>query len=243
MNKIFFISECGINANGSVSHAKEQIRQSKYAKASAVKFQIYNTHQLFEPTFPYFKDSLQGMFSPEQHEQLAKYAESEGIEWFASPFHPWAVELMEKIGVKRYKVASRIVEEPQVLYEINKTRKPVIMSVGMSNDWRIDEALKLLINCHISILYCVCKYPSSPGDFDFNEMLRLKNRYNRPIGFSSHCPKIEPTLEAIKLGATIIEHHTTMSRELPGCDQSSSLLYSEFRELVKKSKELDLCKN
>lgn len=236
--KVFIISECGINANGYNSIAKEQIRQSKFAGADAVKFQVYNPIELLGKDSPYLQDAVRGMFSHGRYAQLREYAYKRGIIWFASPFSVEAVDFLDGLNVEIFKVASRSVSDLKLLKSIAEKGKPVIMSVGMSNYEEIDNALKVLSGLNVTLLYCVCKYPSNKEDFDLNEIIRLKERFKLPVGFSSHCPDISVALEAVKLGATVIEQHTTVSRNLPGCDQSSSITYPELRTLVEETRKL-----
>jgi len=237
---VFLISECGINANGSTREAEDQILRSKEAGADAVKFQVYDTDQLFDKSFKYYEDSKRGMFSQYQHNHLAKVCKNLGIEWFASPFHDWAVDLCEELGVKRYKVASISVKNRPLLEKIASTKKPVILSCGSSLPNQVEDAIDIIGKDNIqALLYCITKYPTPKEDFRFWEMFRLAKDHEVPVGLSSHCPEIWPAVKAVALGATVIEQHTTVSRDLPGCDQPASLTYEEFAELVKITRKLE----
>ena len=122
---------------------------------------------------------------------------------------------------------------------IAQTKKPVIMSCGMGNHGEIQDALNVLSSNEVTLLYCVCSYPTNKRDLNFTEMFKLWLRFRKPVGFSSHCPEIYPAIKAAGLGASVIEHHFTMSRKLPGCDQSSSLEPNEFRKMCDIIRELD----
>ena len=238
MNKTFIISECGINANGNTIDAMRQIDLSKLAGASAVKFQIYDTDRLFAKDFKYYEDSKRGMFSHYQHIELADYAKIRAIEWFASPFHLDSVDLMESLGVRRYKIASRSVFDLSLLERVAKTNKPVIMSCGMGREEDITKAVDIFLSKEIplTLLYCKCLYPAKKEDINLNEMIELGKRYRVPYGLSSHCPDIDIGLEAINMGASVLEYHTTLDRTQPGCDQSSSIEYPDLMKLVDRAK-------
>lgn len=231
----FIVSECGINANGIYSFATKQIYESKQAGADAVKFQLYNTYELFKPDFPFFNDSLRGMFNDVEHRRLQNYANLENIEYFASPFHLWAVDVLESMGVKRYKVASRSVTDLELIKKIGETKKPVIISNGLVSDRQLETAILKLGHRNVTILYCVAKYPSTPSDFDLSSISRLKKRFGFPVGLSSHCPDVDFLSQTVlDLKLPMLEVHTTLNRGMPGCDQSSSLEYSELKELVER---------
>lgn len=231
------IAECGINAAGSEFIAEQQIYQAFKAGANAVKFQVYNTDRLYKGKKPpAYKDSKRGEFSYDTHKRLAQFAKETRIEWFASVFDEFAVDLCEEIGVKRYKIASRSVKDEGLLKKIRQTNKPVIISIKRPCS-EAKKAIEIFEGLPVILLYCVPNYPTQMRDLDFMEMRNIHWDYKLPIGFSDHTQGIWASLEAVRMGATIIEKHFTISRLLPGCDQICSIEPSELDLLIKSIKQ------
>lgn len=240
VKKVTLISECGINHNGSFSMAVDQIQRSAKAGADVAKFQLYDPYTILKGVDPDIVDyASRCQFSKEQLRELAAHCKANAIEFMCSPFHPWAVDFLEGLKVRRYKVASRTVPDLETLKAINGTQKPVFMSTGMSKPDDVKKALDTLRDCDVTLLYCVARYPTAPADFNFAKLFRLHKDHARPVGFSSHCPSIWPAVKAVALGAVVVEQHTTISRELEGCDQSSSLTYEELAELASAIRSLE----
>lgn len=236
MPKTFIIAECGINAVGNLDLAKQQIDLAAACGCDAVKFQVYDTDKLYnyDRTVPSYKDSQKGWFSHKNFRILANYT-PDNMEWFAAPFDTEAVALLEDIGVKRYKVATRSVTDIKLLEAIAKTGKPVIMSFGKHTAEDKTKALDILFCNDVTLLYCVADYPTDVCNLDFTKMTEL----SKPYGFSDHTTGIWASLEAVRLGATVIEKHFTASRNLDGCDQICSLEFPELKLLVKSIRQYE----
>jgi len=234
--KTQIIAECGINANGDVNMAKQQIDYATAAGASAVKFQVYNSEKLHGVSSPVFKDAKRGEFAYKDLQVLADYST---IEWLATPFDEDAVDFLGGVGVTRYKIASRSLTDWALLAKVAKTKKPVILSTGRHDTGAIRKALDVLKGCRVTLLYCVPNYPTKIQDLNFNRMVKLKDLFKVPIGFSDHTTGIWASVEAVRLGALLIEKHFTVSRSLPGCDQVCSLEPQEFKLLVKSIRQLE----
>ena len=120
--KTFIVADCGINANGNIELAKQQIDLATASGVDAVKFQVYNSERLHGVNSPVYKDAKRGEFSYEHFRVLADYCP---IEWFASGFDTGAIDLLDNIGVKRHKIASRSMTDWELLARINKLTFPV----------------------------------------------------------------------------------------------------------------------
>lgn len=240
MSKVKIIAECGINANADLTTAKQQIDLSTACGCDMVKFQVYSAEKLHGIDSPVYKDAKRGEFSYKDIEVLADYSP---IEWFATPFDVEAVDLLEKIGVKRYKVASRSMTDWALLKKINDTSKPVYMSTGKHDTGAITKAVGILDTCDITLMYCVPNYPTHIKDIDFSRMTKLHELFKLPVGFSDHSTGIWASIEAVRLGASVIEKHFTVSRGLPGCDQVCSLEPLEMKLLVKSIRQLEAYRN
>lgn len=236
--KTYIIAECGINACGSIEVAKQQIDLACACGCDAVKFQVYDTDRLYnyDRTVKSYKDSQRGWFSHKNFRVLADYSP---IDWFAAPFDEEAVALLEDIGVDKYKVASRSVTDHKLLECIAKTKKPVILSTGRHDTNAVKAAIDILSNSDITLLYCVTNYPTSVKDLNFGRMTKMAQMFNLPYGFSDHTTGLFGSVEAVRLGATIIEKHFTVSRNLDGCDQICSLEPLEMKMLVKTIRQLE----
>lgn len=232
------IAECGINACGNIEVAKQQIDLAAAAGCDSVKFQIYDTDRLYngDTTAKSYKDSQRGWFSYKNFRVLADYSP---ITWFAAPFDTEAVQLLEDIGVDRYKVASRSVTDHVLLEAIAKTRKPVYMSTGKHDSNTVRAAIDILSDNLVTLLYCVTDYPTKVKDLNFARMTKMAEMFKKPYGFSDHTTGIWASIEAVRLGAQVIEKHFTVSRNLDGCDQICSLEPLELKLLVKSVRQLE----
>ena len=160
--------------------------------------------------------------------------QEKGVEFLASPFSNAAVDLLEELGVQRYKIGSGEVNNLLLLEKIAQTGKPVILSSGMSSFEELDKTVAFLEERKVefSILQCTTSYPTQPGNYGLNVIGELKERYKVPVGFSDHSAKKETSIAATALGAEILEVHAVFSRNSFGPDASSSLEIEEIKELV-----------
>ncbi len=236
--KTLVISELGINHLGNMELAKQMIDLSVACGVDMVKMQVYDTDRLYNGniTAKSYKDSQRGWFSYKNFRVLADYSP---IEWFAAPFDIDAVELLEDIGVKRYKIASRSVIDHELIKAIAKTKKPVIMSTGKHLLETVRAAMDLLRDNAVTLLYCVTDYPAKIQDLNFGKMVKQGEIFKVPYGFSDHTTGIFASLEAVRLGASVIEKHFTVSRNLEGCDQICSLEFNEMKLLVKSIRQFE----
>jgi len=236
--KTHIIAECGINACGNIELAKQQIDSACACGCDSVKFQIYDTDRLYDGniTAKSYKDSERGWFSHKNFRILADYSP---IEWFATPFDKEAVDLLEDIGVGKYKVASRSVIDHKLLECISKTCKPVIISTGSHVTSVVRSALDILSNNDVTLLYCVTDYPTKVRDLTFGRMTKMADLFKLPYGFSDHTTGIWASIEAVRLGAQVIEKHFTLSRNMDGCDQICSLEPQEMKLLVKSIRQYE----
>jgi len=234
--KTLVIADCGINANGNLELAKQQIDLAVACGVSAVKFQVYNSEKLHGVNSPVYRDAKRGEFSYEHFRVLADYCP---IEWFASGFDIGAIELLDNIGVERHKVASRSMTDWELLKRINESKKPVLVSTGNHDTNAIRKALEVLKDCKVTLLYCVPNYPTKIKDLNFGRMTKLGEIFRVPIGFSDHTQGIWDSIEAVRLGATVIEKHFTVSRSLEGCDMPVSMEPLEMKLLVKSIRQME----
>ena len=248
---ISLIAEIGSVHDGSFGNALKLIELAAKCGADCVKFQthIANAETLKdtpmpsffkgEPRYEYFERTG---FSLEQWKELKAKCEEQKIEFLSSPFSIEAVELLEKIGVKQYKIPSGEITNLPMLEVIAKTSKPVFISSGMS-DWKeLDKAVNTIQKFHnnITVLQCTSEYPCTYENVGLNVMLEMKNRYQLPVGFSDHTLTNYSAFSAVVLGASVIEKHLTFNRNMYGSDAKHSLEPDEFKDLVQGIRAIEV---
>ena len=174
-------------------------------------------------------------FTPEQWFGIKNHCDEVGLEFMSSPFSNEAVDLLEKVGVKRYKIGSGETMNRLMLEKIGNTGKPIILSSGMSNFDELDSTIEFLkpFDSQLSILQCTTAYPTQPEQWGLNVLSELKQRYNLPVGFSDHSGDIYACLAAAALGAEIFEFHVVFDKRMFGPDTKSSITIDETKQLVK----------
>jgi N-acetylneuraminate synthase len=162
------------------------------------------------------------------------HCERLGLDFICSPFSNLAVDWLEEMGVEKYKIGSGEVNNFLLLEKIAQTRKPIILSSGMSSYEELDQTVAFLKErkVNLSILQCTTAYPTEPEQYGLNLIQELKNRYNVPVGFSDHSAKTSTCIAATALGASILEFHVVFDRQFFGPDSTSSLTISETKDLV-----------
>jgi len=246
------IAEIGQAHEGSFKKALSYIDALAKTGVDAVKFQVHIAEAesgINEPfrvklasqdktRFDYWKRME---FTLQQWKDLKKHCDEAGMEFLASPFSNAAVDLLEEVGVNRYKIGSGEVNNFLLLEKIARTGKPVILSSGMSSFEELGHTVAFLKKrkVGISILQCTTAYPTQPKNYGLNVIGELKERYGIPVGYSDHSAKIETCIAAATLGAEILEFHAVFSRNSLGPDASSSLEMEEITQLVKALRKIE----
>jgi len=244
-NDIFVIAEVGQAHDGSLGILHSYIDAVAETGANAVKFQTHiaeaesSINEPFRVKFSYVDQTRfdywkRMSFTESQWAEIKAHCDDVGLEFMSSPFSIAAVELLEKIDVRRYKIGSGEVNNKLMLDVIKQTGKEIILSSGMSSYSELDLAvsnIKLGTN-KLSVLQCTSKYPTQPQDVGLNVLHELKCRYDVDVGLSDHSGTIFPSLAAASLGAKIIEAHIVFDKRMFGPDASSSLTVEEFKDLV-----------
>ena len=251
-NEVYIIAELGNTHDGSLGLAKQMIKAASICGVSAVKLQthIFEAESLPNaPNPPYFNDESRESyfkrtaFDFKEYNLLKDYAKKECcIDFLSSPFSEEAVYFLEKVGVDLYKVPSGEISNIPLLRAIAKTKKPVILSSGMSTMNDINLAYNELIENgseDIAILQCSSRYPCPYEKVGLNIMQKLKEKYNIKVGFSDHTIGCAAPLAAVTLGAQIIEKHFTLSCLMYGSDAANSMEPNDFQKLVKNIREVE----
>lgn len=247
-NRAAVVAEIGINHNGNRDSAEEMIRAAAAAGADSVKFQTYNpesmysvyTKSLMESGKEEYPDRgvinffAQFYFSPEDLVYLKKVADEEGVHFFSSPFDLESVELLESLNVPLYKVASSEVTNIRLLKAIAATKKPVLLSTGMTHEHEIAAAVRIFdeAGCDIAILHCVSLYPLDERNMNLSRMSYLAKRFGKAVGFSDHSRDIAAAVSAAFMGAAVIEKHFTLGGDYHCPDENVSITPDDISRLI-----------
>jgi len=248
----FFIAEIGSNHNGDMRLARKLIDEAVAAGADAVKFQSWTKDSLvckeeyerntkYADTTRHF-GSLEEMiekyqFTPEQHQEIATYCEKKEILFISTPFSMDEADLLEKLGVPFFKIASMDINHLPLLEHIGSKGKPVILSTGMSSLGEIERALTILRRAGsgpLCLLHCIAVYPPKYEDINLKNIQMLQRAFDVPVGFSDHTQGTSIPLAALALGACVIEKHFTLDHDMPGWDHWISADPVEMRQLTKE---------
>ncbi len=249
---VFLIAEVGNAHDGSLGMAHAYIDAAAAAGVDAVKFQVHIAaaeSSEYEPfrikfsvedatRYDYWKRME---FTPEQWSGLKNHCTEKGVEFIASPFSIAAVDLLESIGVQRYKIGSGEVSNLLMLEKIAKTGKPIILSSGMSSMDELDKTLAFLkpFGPSLSILQCTTAYPTLPEQWGLNVINELQQRYQLPVGFSDHSGDIFACLAAATLGAAILEFHLVFDKKMFGPDAPASLTPAQVKTLAQGVRQIE----
>ena len=243
----FIIAEIGQNHNGSIELAKKLIDMAVRCGANAVKFQkrdipseltreaynrIYDSLNSFGRTYGEHREFLE--LNESQHKELKEYALAKGVTYFCTPCDVPSVDMMERLEVPFYKVASRDLTNLILLERLKQTGKPVIISTGMASLEDIEDALEVLGKNRedIIILQCISQYPAEIDRVNLNVMHTLRHKFGKITGFSDHTPGIIASVTASVMGAAVIEKHITLGRAMKGSDHAGSLEEPGLKKMI-----------
>ena len=238
--KITVVAEIGSNWEGNTIKAKKIIRECKKAGADAVKFQMWRASDLYSENHPDWKIIKKSELTSKKVERIKKYADEQNMEFFCSVFYPEAVDHLELIGVKKYKIASRtcLLKDKyslETLEKVAKTRKPVIISMCMGGNKK--RIMKIFSKNRKTFCYCISEYPAPFEKINWKEAIK----YNC---FSDHSLGIDaPFLFALLKKQTsvkqiIIEKHVK-SKNSKGPDASTSITTELLKELISNIRSIE----
>lgn len=250
--RCLIIGEVAQSHDGSLGAAHAFVDAIANAGADAVKFQTHIAAAESTAGEPWrVKFSKQDRtryeywrrmeFTAEQWADLKQHADERGLLFMSTPFSDQAVELLDKIGMKVWKMASGEIGNSPMLRRIAASRNPIILSSGMS-DWdELDCAVKIVKENgnELAVLQCTTAYPCPPEQTGLNVMQILRERYDCAIGLSDHSGKIFAGLAAATLGAEVLEVHVAFSREMFGPDVPASVTTTELKQLVAGVRDIE----
>ncbi len=247
----YIIAEIGINHNGDLGIAKQLIKAAKDAGCDAVKFQkrtvdvVYTQEELAKPRENPFGatngDLKRGLeFSFTAYEEIDAYCKELSITWFASPWDEDSVDFLEQFQPPCYKLASASLTDDGLLQHIKATKKPILLSVGMSTEAEIEHAVAVLEGAPLLLLHTVSTYPAKDEHVNLRAMATLKEKFpDLCIGYSGHESGVDISIAAVALGAVAVERHITLDREMWGSDQKASIEPWEMKTLVEAARRIE----
>lgn len=245
----YIIAEMSANHAGSLSRAKEIIHAAKEAGADCVKIQTYTADTItMDCNNKYFQigsgtwkgEKLYSLYKKaytpwEWQPELKEEADKIGIDFFSTPFDKTAVDFLEDMNVKFYKIASfEVVDIPLIEYVASKG-KPIIMSTGMATLGEIEDAVNAVRrqnNNQLALLRCASAYPAITDEMNLKTMVNMKETFGVPVGLSDHSMGSLGAVTAVAMGASIIEKHFCISRNISNPDASFSMEPNEFKSMV-----------
>lgn len=231
----YIIAEIGINHNGEVQIAKRLIDVASMSGCNAVKFQKRNPEKAVPPEYKdllretpwglmtYLEYRKRIEFRYQEYEEIDRYCKEKGIHWFASCWDEDSVDFIEQFAPVCYKVASASLTDRALLEKMRSTRRPVILSTGMSTLEEIEAAVQILGTERLLIAHSTSTYPCPPEELNLRMIQTLRARFDCPVGYSGHEVGLQTTYAAVTLGAAFVERHITMDRAMWGSDQAASV--------------------
>jgi pseudaminic acid synthase len=247
---VYIIAEAGSNHDRNLDQAKRLIDVAAEAGADAVKFQTFTADRIVAETKTRAK-YLDGLLPPDKtmsdlfrelelphewHAPLFEHATAAGLDFLSTPFDHEAVDLLEGLGVKAFKVASYELWHLPLIRDVASRGKPIICSTGMADMADVQEAVDAVAttgNEQLILLHCVVNYPPPFSDLNLRAMETMRRAFHVPVGYSDHSAGITAPIVATALGAAVIEKHYTLSRDLPGPDHRFAIEPDELAAMVR----------
>ena len=259
MNNTFIIAEAGVNHNGNLEMALRLVDVACAAGADAVKFQTFKADNIIAVNAPkadYQKDAT----GPDEsqlemvkkleldeaaHTRLHNYCQDKDIRFLSTPFDLESIDLLTRLGLEIFKIPSGEITNLPYLRKLGALKKRLILSTGMADLSEIKDALDVLVDAgsrmeDITVLHCNTEYPTPFEDVNLRAMLTIRSAFpGISVGYSDHTLGIEAPIAAVAMGATVIEKHFTLDRNLPGPDHRASLEPDELAAMISAIRNIE----
>ncbi len=259
MKHTLIIAEAGVNHNGSIKLAKQLVDKAVEAGVDYIKFQTFKTENLVAKSAlmaSYQKKNIvtedNSQFAmlkkleltPVQHEELIAYCNEKGIKFFSTAFDMNSVDYLHSFNLGLWKIPSGEITNYPYIKKIAQYHEPVILSTGMCEMSDIEASVKVLLDNgiqkeQITILHCNTEYPTPFADVNLKAMLEIGEKFGVQVGYSDHTKGIEVPIAAVALGATVIEKHFTLDRNMEGPDHKASLEPDELKTMVSSIRNIE----
>ncbi len=257
--RTIIIAEAGVNHNGDIVMARKLIDMAADAGVDLVKFQTFSADRLvthearkadYQTRTTDRNESQHEMLrrlelSAEMHKELIAHCALRHIGFFSTGFDIESLDLLATLGQDHFKIPSGEITNLPYLRHIGRFGKPLILSTGMATLGDIEAALDLLEEAGtpralMTLLHCTTEYPTPMAEVNLRAMQTLHRAFGVAVGYSDHTTGIEVTIAAVALGATVIEKHFTLDRNLPGPDHKASLEPSELKAMVTAIRNIEV---
>lgn len=257
--KTLIIAEAGANHNGSLDTAFKLVDAAVEAGADIVKFQTGKADKIiskYAPKAEYQKRATDVNESQLEmcrkldldypsHEKLKKYCQQKRIMFLSSPFDLESIDMLDGLGLHTFKIPSGEITNLPYLQKIGSLKKKIILSTGMSDLSEVGTALDILVKSGtnkegITVLHCNTEYPTPYADVNLLAMCTLQETFGTKVGYSDHTLGIEVPIAAVALGASVIEKHLTLDRNMLGPDHKASLEPQEFKRMVLAIRNIEM---
>jgi N,N'-diacetyllegionaminate synthase len=257
--RTLIIAEAGVNHNGDLELAKRLVDVAAQAGADLVKFQTFDAKRLatmaagkaaYQSLTTGVTENQQQMLqrlelTPTMHKVLVEHCARRKIGFFSTAFDIESVDLLASLGQDRFKIPSGEITNLPYLRHIGELRKPVILSTGMATMEEIEAAILSLERAGtpralVTVLHCTTEYPAPMDEVNLRAMQSMGRTFGVAIGYSDHTDGIEVAIAAVALGATIIEKHFTLDRNMAGPDHAASLEPAELASMIRGIRNIEL---
>ena len=256
---VLIIAEAGVNHNGSLDLAKQLIDKAVEAGVDIIKFQTFKSEKLVSKAAKQAEYQQRNIgkkdegqlamlkkleLSQADHEELISYCNEKGIRFFSTAFDMDSIEYLHSLNMGLWKIPSGEITNYPYLRKIAQYQEPVILSTGMCELTDIEAALNVLLQFgvtkeQITILHCNTEYPTPFADVNLKAMLEIGEKFGVQIGYSDHTKGIEVPIAAVALGATVIEKHFTLDKNMEGPDHKASLEPDELKAMVSAIRNIE----
>ncbi|WP_407399442.1 N-acetylneuraminate synthase [Anaerovibrio sp.] len=256
MEKVCIIAEAGVNHNGDIIIAKKMVDVAKKAGVDYIKFQTFVPEKLvsrYAEKAEYQKETTDATesqldmlrklsLSEDEFVSLRNYCDEVGIGFISTPFDLESIDFLEKMDMDFWKIPSGEITNLPYLEKIAGTGRKVILSTGMSDIQEIEDAVKVLENNgvpEIVLLHCNTQYPTPFEDVNLSAMETIARETNKEVGYSDHTKGIEAPIAAVAMGATVIEKHFTLDKNMEGPDHKASIEPDELTQMVRAIRHIE----
>ena len=256
---VFIIAEAGVNHNGSIKLAKKLIDVASDTGADAVKFQTFKAENLVSKnaekaeyqkettkTTEFQFDMIKKLeLDIDTHHELIAYCKSKNIMFLSTPFDLDSIDLLNQLELPIFKIPSGEITNLPYLRKIGRLNKKIILSTGMADIGEIEDALDILIKVgtlkeQITVLHANTMYPTPMEDVNLKAMVTIGNTFDVAYGYSDHTLGIEVDIAAVAMGASCIEKHFTLDKNMEGPDHKASLEPDELKNMVKAIRNIEV---
>lgn len=261
--KTFIIAEAGVNHNGKTNIARKLVEIAAAAGADAVKFQTFRAEKVVT------RDSVKAKYQMENtggrgsqlgmlkrlelplsaYKELFSLCRRKGLVFMSTPFDEESADFLERLGMRVFKIPSGEITNRLLIRHIAAKKKPIILSTGMSYLNEVEKVIGWIYEVWgksrrpgLTLLHCVSNYPARAEDVNLKAIKTLESAFNLPVGYSDHTIGVDIAVAAVAMGASVIEKHFTLGKDMKGPDHKASLEPDELRRMITAIRNVEKAK-